>query len=200
MARQQDLDPYVCVVSGLKALTTCCSLCIICVLGLISSFQVGSAGSHPLLPSLLVDWLVGEGGGANDKLLASRVAHVVIAVWYCMHWGKCDPGKKLKSCFFQGSSIDTSAAESVAQNAKPQRVGIEGPLLEVDAILSRLASSVSTDLMPGEGDPATLFMPQQPLHPCVLPQVLDGGIGIPGAMTLPTLRAGWGECGPCIKS
>ena len=39
----------------------------------------------------------------------------------------------------------------------------------LDNLLVQLASSVDTDIMPGEFDPANQILPQQPLHPCLFP-------------------------------
>jgi hypothetical protein len=47
-------------------------------------------------------------------------------------------------------------------------VTVDG-LRESDAALATLASALPVDLMPGVGDPATQLLPQQPLHPCLLP-------------------------------
>ncbi|PAA79671.1 hypothetical protein BOX15_Mlig013796g2, partial [Macrostomum lignano] len=40
----------------------------------------------------------------------------------------------------------------------------------LDSLVSELAASIPVDLMPGEFDPSGYFLPQQPLHHCMLPQ------------------------------
>jgi len=44
-----------------------------------------------------------------------------------------------------------------------------GPMSELDALLTVIASSVPLDVMPGPTDPAGHWLPQQPLPACVLP-------------------------------
>ena len=46
----------------------------------------------------------------------------------------------------------------------------------LDNLLVQLASSVDTDIMPGEFDPANQILPQQPLHPCLFPSESTFGL------------------------
>ena len=43
------------------------------------------------------------------------------------------------------------------------------PLHQLDSVLSSVLGSVPVDLMPGATDPSNCVLPQQPLHPCLLP-------------------------------
>ena len=61
----------------------------------------------------------------------------------------------------------------------------------LDNLLVQLASSVDTDIMPGEFDPANQILPQQPLHPCLFPSEFTfGQVGPP----LTSLFDFSGEC------
>ena len=40
---------------------------------------------------------------------------------------------------------------------------------QLDSVLSSVLGSVPVDLMPGASDPSNCVLPQQPLHPCLLP-------------------------------
>merc|ERR1712058_196984 len=40
----------------------------------------------------------------------------------------------------------------------------------LDDLLVQLAGNVNTDIMPGPNDPATMVLPQQPLHRVMFPQ------------------------------
>ena len=51
-----------------------------------------------------------------------------------------------------------------------QAGSVEG-MKQLDELLVQLAGSVNTDLLPGENDPATGILPQQPLHKCMFPKV-----------------------------
>ena len=43
------------------------------------------------------------------------------------------------------------------------------PRREADMSLTQLAAALPTDAMPGEADPATYALPQQPMHRCMFP-------------------------------
>lgn len=60
------------------------------------------------------------------------------------------------------TSLDAKLA-SEAQDALAQAVR------EADLWLAELASTVRVDLVPGEGDPVSSALPQQPLHACLFP-------------------------------
>ena len=49
------------------------------------------------------------------------------------------------------------------------------PTREMDLCLSQLAGAMPVDVMAGASDPANAALPQQPLHPCLLP----GAVGFP---------------------
>ena len=59
----------------------------------------------------------------------------------------------------------------------------------LDKLLVQLASSVDTDIMPGEFDPANQILPQQPLHPCLFPSEFGNKIGNKLAGLLHSLNA-----------
>ena len=64
----------------------------------------------------------------------------------------------------------------------------------LDNLLVQLASSVDTDIMPGEFDPANQILPQQPLHPCLFPS--ESPIGHVRASLTTRLLDFSGECLP----
>ena len=40
---------------------------------------------------------------------------------------------------------------------------------DIDIVLTQMASAAFLDVMPGEGDPSNVALPQQPFHPCLFP-------------------------------
>eukprot|EP00752_Nemacystus_decipiens_P013042 g11537.t2 len=119
---------------------------------LVSGLQVG--GKHdPLLVSLLVDFVAGYLGGAEDQESTSaRIGRVIVC----------------------GDSVAAPSAEllngtgpSKRLNAEQQRL-VASPMNELDVILALLAAAGPVDVMPGESDPANYTLPQQPLHQCLL--------------------------------
>ena len=117
---------------------------------LVSGLNLGASGAgagDPLLPQLLTDWLSGCLGGEAEQKLASRVVRCIVA-------GDC-------VCSVPPPTGNVSAREVSRLTA---------PLKEADALLSQLAAALPVDLMPGRHDAANSALPQQPLHPCLLPE------------------------------
>ena len=49
-------------------------------------------------------------------------------------------------------------------------VQLAADMREADAIVARLAATMPVDVMPGEHDPGSQYLPQTPIHPCLLPR------------------------------
>lgn len=67
----------------------------------------------------------------------------------------------ISRCFVVGDLVDKRKPLAPADE--------NGPVRETDIALARLAACVGTDAIPGESDPTTYLLPQQPLHPLLLP-------------------------------
>ena len=113
---------------------------------LVSGLSIGSGGS--LLPlQLLSDYVCGRLPLAPDMVHPSKIVRVIIA----------------------GNTLSLAPAESSAKSDKTL-VGLHAVTLkQADVALADLLTGCPVDLMPGPGDPATQSLPQQPLHPCLLP-------------------------------
>eukprot|EP00906_Rhabdomonas_costata_P018357 RCo026823 len=125
-------------------------------LGLVSGLQLlgGSAGgalkgSPPWVLQLLGDFLCGVAG---DTELARQVARLVVA------GNSIGPTEEIKSK--DKIQLHSQTAESSSMLK---------PLKELDSLLARLCQGLPVDVVPGELDPTNCFLPQQPIHPCLLP-------------------------------
>ncbi|KAM0753286.1 hypothetical protein T439DRAFT_378985 [Meredithblackwellia eburnea MCA 4105] len=124
---------------------------------LISGLNMGGSDvAEDVRTSLLSEWLVGELGDDEDAQEASKVTRVIIA----------------------GNAL---AAPVIDVEAAKRRYGYDAstysakPTATLDNFLSDILPSVSVDLMPGETDPVGPFLPQQPLHPAMLPKTAAAG-------------------------
>ncbi|CAK9780848.1 unnamed protein product [Cutaneotrichosporon oleaginosum] len=121
---------------------------------------------------LLVEWLMGEGGGPEDQSIAKRIARLVLV----------------------GNSLAVPEVKDERWNKKPLSVGLaphvpNHPTKVLATLLSDLlASSLPLVLVPGPEDPAGALLPQQPM-----PKVMFGGKRMEGleSVTNPT----WLEVG-----
>lgn len=108
---------------------------------LVSGIELSTCVDNRLSLELLVDYISGHLGHAEEQAGVAQVCRVIVA------------GNSLSCC--QG------------EKSKPDK----GKLLkELDDILTQIASVCPVDIMPGEFDPANHVMPQQPLHRCMLPK------------------------------
>ena len=130
-----------------------------------SGLSVGDA-CDMLRTELLVDFLLGQVGGAADRELAGEVVRVLIA-----------GGSVRPSVGVEGGAAGAagSAAAAAAAAARKFAVGrreenrYAQPVKQLDSVLAELASSVPIDVMPGGHDPCNATLPQQPLHRCLFP-------------------------------
>lgn len=114
---------------------------------LVSGLALGSAAdSHAL--HMLADFVCGRLGA--DSSLAGKVVRVIVA------------GNSLAQ-----AHIAKRKFGSDAKNADKPVAATN--LAQLDALLADMLTACCVDLMPGASDPATLALPQQPLHPCLLP-------------------------------
>ncbi|XP_023338369.1 DNA polymerase delta subunit 2 [Eurytemora carolleeae] len=124
------------------------SICILSGLNLN-----GTEGDWLESAQLAVDWICGSAGGLADQEIASRVERVILA-------GDCLAESTR-------NKEDLTRARYLTLN---KQAGSVDAMRQLDDLLVQLAGSVNTDLLPGENDPATGILPQQPLHKCMFPQ------------------------------
>ncbi|KAF9173907.1 hypothetical protein BGX21_008206 [Mortierella sp. AD011] len=122
---------------------------------LVSGLGIGSSEFKPLQLDLLAEYLTGEIGGIKEQTNSSNIVRVMIA----------------------GNSIVTP--EIVEDDMKAKKYGydrssfVTEPTTILNNFLQELCTSVSVDIMPGESDPSSVTMPQQPIHPALLRSARD---------------------------
>ena len=115
------------------------------LVALVSGLDIGN--SSQLRLQLLIDFLCGHSGGDEDQQRSARVVRVVVA----------------------GGALSMTGNFRHAVSRRETRGDLKAWLREVDMTLSELASGVSVDVMPGEGEPTNHNLPQQPFHAMLLP-------------------------------
>eukprot|EP01063_Lacrimia_lanifica_P012981 TRINITY_DN19665_c0_g1_i1.p1 TRINITY_DN19665_c0_g1~~TRINITY_DN19665_c0_g1_i1.p1 ORF type:complete len:467 (+),score=147.25 TRINITY_DN19665_c0_g1_i1:68-1402(+) len=64
----------------------------------------------------------------------------------------------------------TSKIKLEMEDHDVMKLGLAGsPMKRCDAWLASIAQSLPVDVMPGQDDPTTAYLPYQPLHPCLFP-------------------------------
>lgn len=116
-----------------------------------------------------------EIGSKKDNMLNTQLLFDVVAGQLTM--GE-DIGQKICRVVIAGNSLskDTQDKESekVAKYlTKHTQAKSVDAIKTLDEFLVQLGSCIPVDVMPGEYDPANQFLPQQPLHRCMLPSAFS---------------------------
>lgn len=119
----------------------------------MSGLEIGRLNDDPFQRQLFVDLVTGQLGDADLQETMSKIARVVIA------------GNSLSD-----QTRDREAATRAKYLTKKAEAGTKDAVAALDDFLSQLAAGVDVDLMPGEFDPSSFALPQQPFHHCMLPQ------------------------------
>ncbi|GAA5997293.1 DNA-directed DNA polymerase delta subunit POL31 [Rhodotorula paludigena] len=119
-----------------------------------SGVEMGTANDvADVRAEMLAEWLLGESGEDEDRDEAAQVTRLILA----------------------GNSLSQPDLSATTDEPKKKRYGYDSsiytakPTETLDAFIAELAPSISVDLMSGEKDPTEPTMPQQPLHPALLP-------------------------------
>lgn len=129
---------------------------------LVSGLAIGAdaqtdTGSGLLRNHLLVDYLAGRLGDAEEKQFVSRIVRTVIV------------GNSVNRSEAQ-EQVGAPSSSSTSKKKTSEQLEYEAtPLKNADELLSSLASAMAVDLMPGATDPSNYALPQQSFHPCLFP-------------------------------
>ncbi|EOD30076.1 DNA polymeras-like protein subunit POLD2 [Emiliania huxleyi CCMP1516] len=116
-----------------------------------------AAGTHAPAPhdkhlALVSGLRVGQGDEAEELPLT------LLSEWLTGHVGG-------------GADLALQASvDPLKKVGAPQQRSLAAGMAALDAALSGFGGAVPVDLMPGATDPAGHLLPQQPMHPCMLPQ------------------------------
>lgn len=126
---------------------------------IVAGLSISSPTTPPLYTSFLLDFLRGGLVYHPDALsLSSRVSRIIVA-GDSLAWEPAEP---------LYPSVKNEISKTKAEKAR--EVDEESAALETaDLYLCQLAATVGIELIPGEGDPCSSLLPQQPIHPYLLP-------------------------------
>lgn len=123
---------------------------------IVSGLRMSSDRGDTMTLDLLMEYLLGEACGPADQAEVRRISRLIIA----------------------GNSLAEGTPLAVREEEKKasKRYGYDSsaynhaPTTYLDNFLATLLPSIPITLIPGESDPANVSMPQQPLHPAMLPR------------------------------
>lgn len=127
------------------------------------SMEVEPEPQRVLQLSLLLDFLSGNAGSPSLQEMARRISRVIIGGNHITLTEEIKLKKKVK----------LEPPDHVRLKANTRDVFCASAMLmtkRVDAFLAQLCRTVEVELLPGDRDTSNAYMPQQPLHPILLPQ------------------------------
>jgi DNA polymerase delta subunit 2 len=126
-------------------------------IAIVSGLEIDGVSGDTLILDLLAEYLIGEAG---DDQEVSRISRLILA----------------GNSFADSSPIPTRQDSENIKRKSVRKFGIDpmaynaAPSLQLDQFLSVILPSIPVTLMPGATDPASVSVPQQPLHAAYFPQ------------------------------
>lgn len=132
-------------------------------IAIVSGLSISGDEGDTLILDLLMEFLLGEACGPSIQVEAGKISRLIIA------GNSISEGTPLHS----RDELDSKKSnkkygyDSTAYNPVPTQ--------RFDEFLATLLPSIPVTLLPGEHDPANVSLPQQPIHPAMLPRSRNYG-------------------------
>lgn len=126
-------------------------------IAIVSGLGINSDGGDTLALDLLMEYLLGEACGPSTQKEVGKISRLIIA------GNSISEGTPLESReeLHDKKSSKKYGYDSSAYNPAPTQ--------RLDDFLATLLPSLPITILPGEGDPANVSLPQQPIHPAMFP-------------------------------
>ncbi|KAK7206554.1 DNA polymerase alpha/epsilon subunit B-domain-containing protein [Myxozyma melibiosi] len=127
-------------------------------IALVSGMEISGSVHEEYESTMLIEYLMGELGSDAKLAHGSEIVHAIFA----------------GNSFADPSALETDDQDETLP-PKQKKYGYDSsaykakPIETLDSVLAEISMSLSVDLMPGDHDPTNLSMPQQPIHPALLP-------------------------------
>lgn len=127
----------------------------------ISGLGVSGDEGDTLLLDLLAEYLLGESADSESQQQAAEISRLVIAGNSLSH-GSPIPSREEVVANAKKAGKKTYGYDSSSYNAAPTD--------RLDQWLATLLPTLPITLLPGETDPTSTSLPQQPIHPAMFPR------------------------------
>ena len=124
---------------------------------IVSGLGISGDEADSLSLDLLMEYLLGEAGGASDKQEVSKISRLIIA------------GNALAEASPLAPRDELSGKKASKKYGYDSSAYNPAPTAHLDNFLATLLPSIPITLLPGDSDPANVSLPQQPIHPAMLP-------------------------------
>lgn len=125
---------------------------------IVSGLGINGDEGDTFTLDLLMEFLIGESCGPTAQTETKRISRLIIA------------GNSIAEGTPLLSQDEVEARKSSKKYGYDASVYNPAPTQRLDDFLATLLPSIPITLLPGEGDPANVSLPQQPIHPAVFPR------------------------------
>ncbi|KAF2759330.1 DNA polymeras-like protein subunit delta-2 [Pseudovirgaria hyperparasitica] len=125
---------------------------------IVSGLSMSGDANDPLLPDLLLEYLLGESINESERTQAASISRLIIA------------GNSIANASPIPSREDVASKKGVKKYGYDASRYNASPTEFLDDFLAALLPSLPVTLIPGATDPANVAIPQQPLHAALFPQ------------------------------
>ena len=127
-------------------------------LAIVSGLGISGDEANSMTVDLLMEYLVGEAAGEAEQQEAGRISRLILA------------GNSLAEASPLAVKEEVIGKKAARKYGYDASVYNPAPTAHLDNFIATLLPSMPVTLIPGESDPANVSMPQQPIHPAMLPQ------------------------------
>jgi DNA polymerase delta subunit 2 len=125
---------------------------------IVSGLGISGDDGDTLTLDLLMEYLLGETCGLSTQQQVGKISRLIIA------GNSISEGTPLHS---RDELLDKKASKKYGYDSAAYN---PAPTQRLDDFLATLLPSMPITLLPGEGDPANVSLPQQPIHPAMFPR------------------------------
>jgi len=143
-------------------------------IALISGLGISGDADDMLPLELLTEYLLGEAGGESDAENASHISRLIIVGNSLSSGGPIPSREELAHSNTSKTTSSTNSVPTVIGGTK--KYGYDSsaynsaPTDVLDSFIANLLPSLPITLLPGDTDPASTALPQQPIHPALFPR------------------------------
>ncbi|KAI9789623.1 MAG: hypothetical protein M1833_002286 [Piccolia ochrophora] len=124
---------------------------------LVSGLGISGDQANNLSLELLMEFLTGEAGSTKSQMSSANINRLIIA------------GNSIAEATPLPAQEEIVSKKSIKKYGYDAAAYNPAPTAQFDAFLSTILPSIPVTLLPGDGDPANVSLPQQPLHPALFP-------------------------------
>ncbi|MCJ1453376.1 hypothetical protein MMC28_003723 [Mycoblastus sanguinarius] len=137
-------------------------------IAIVSGLGINGDEGDTLTLDLLMEYILGEACGPSTQKEVGNISRLIIA------GNSITEGTPLHS---RDELLDKKANKKYGYDSSAYN---PAPTARLDDFLATLLPSVPITLLPGEGDPANVSLPQQPIHPAMFPRARNY-LAMPGS-------------------